>query len=217
MLFKHAKARGLCDRNPAADTLKRDVEKQTQRLTLDAFHAIHAAAPTWLKNAMDLGLKTLQRRGDLLALKWEQVREGYIWIQQQKVEKYESGNLKILITGEIENILNHCRDEIESQYVIHRRPEKRRHAQGRDDITAVTPRFLSQAFMNARDASRFYSASASPSTLPGFHEIRSLGAVLYEDAGTPTKTIQALLGHTSEKMTEHYLKGHKIRWSEVNL
>jgi integrase len=217
LLFKHAMSRGLCESNPAASTLKRKQKKIQQRLTLEAFTAIHARAPVWLQNAMDLGLLTLQRRGDLAALKWEQVRDGYIWIQQQKVEKWESGNLKIRITPEIQAVLDRCQDGIKSAYVLHRQPDKRRKSEGREDFTAILPGLISKEFLKARNASEFYPADADALTLPGFHEIRSLGASLYEQSGKPKARVQALLGHTSEKMTEHYLKGHAVRWSEVEI
>ena len=217
ILFKQAIARGLCERNPAEMTLKRKQQRQRARLSLEQFNAIREYAPAWLKNAMDLGLKTLQRRGDLAALKWEQVHDGYIWIQQQKVERYGSGNLKIRITSEIENILIRCRDEIESHYVIHRVPERRVKAEGRNDPTAVLPDMISKAFLKARVASGLFDESDEARTLPSFHEIRSFGADLYKQAGIPTEKIQALLGHTSIKMTEDYLKGHRVRWSEIDL
>ncbi|WP_345891488.1 tyrosine-type recombinase/integrase [Pseudomonas chlororaphis] len=43
---------------------------------------------------------------------------------------------------------------------------------------------------------------------PTFHEIRALGAWLYEQQKFPQEYIQALMGHADEKMTKHYQKGH---------
>jgi len=217
VIFKYAIARGLCESNPAEATIKRQQKKIQKRLTLDAFNAIYAHAPYWLQNAMDLGLKTLQRRGDLAALQWADIHDGYIWIQQQKVEKYGTGNLKIRITVDIQRILERCNDDIQSQYVIHRMPEKRYQAKGRSDFTAILPALISKEWSKARKKSEYYPSDSNPLILPGFHEIRSLGASLYKQAGLPTTTVQTLLGHTSEKMTEHYLKGHQTRWSEVEL
>ncbi|MCI8210640.1 hypothetical protein AUC61_13960 [Pseudomonas sp. S25] len=53
---------------------------------------------------------------------------------------------------------------------------------------------------------------------PTFHEIRALGAWLYEQQKFPQEYIQALLGHADEKMTRHYQEGHdekKIEYVEV--
>ncbi|MEY3220285.1 MAG: hypothetical protein RIT27_1642, partial [Pseudomonadota bacterium] len=52
-------------------------------------------------------------------------------------------------------------------------------------------------------------------TTATFHEIRALSAHLYEEAGIDKKHIQMLLGHTTEKMTEHYLEGHGEKWTEI--
>lgn len=54
-----------------------------------------------------------------------------------------------------------------------------------------------------------------PEEKPTLHEIRSLRALLYEEQGTKAQS-QALLAHADEKMTEHYLEGHRIVWNEVN-
>lgn len=53
---------------------------------------------------------------------------------------------------------------------------------------------------------------------PTFHEIRALGAWLYEQQKFPQEYIQALMGHADEKMTKHYQEGHdekKIEYLEV--
>ena len=53
---------------------------------------------------------------------------------------------------------------------------------------------------------------------PTFHEIRALGAWLYEQQNFPVEYIQALMGHADEKMAKHYQEGHdekKILYLEV--
>ncbi|MDD2750456.1 MAG: tyrosine-type recombinase/integrase, partial [Acidithiobacillus sp.] len=47
---------------------------------------------------------------------------------------------------------------------------------------------------------------------PSFHEIRALGAELYRQAGWTDDAIQRLLGHSTEKMTKHYLDKHQEPW-----
>ena len=48
-----------------------------------------------------------------------------------------------------------------------------------------------------------------PGERPTFHELRALGAWLYEQQGFPQEYIQALMGHADVKMTEHYQAGHE--------
>ncbi|HGM5120963.1 hypothetical protein [Stenotrophomonas maltophilia] len=45
--------------------------------------------------------------------------------------------------------------------------------------------------------------------------MRSLGGALLRDAGWTTEEVQALMGHASKSMTEHYLEGHDMPWLEV--
>lgn len=209
ILFKHAIARGLCETNPATATLKREETIQRARLTFGQFQAIRQHAPAWLKNAMDLALKTLQRRSDLAALKWEQVKDGYIWIQQQKVERHGSGNLKIRITPEIKTVLDRCRADAAGEHILNWQPEQ--------NAPAMHPDMMTKHFLKARAACGLFDEDAPARTLPSFHEIRSLGASLYEKEGRPHELIQALLGHTNERMTAHYLTGHGVKWAEIEL
>lgn len=69
---------------------------------------------------------------------------------------------------------------------------------------------LSRAFAEARDA-----ATVGGENPPTFHEIRSLGGALLRGSGWTVGQVQALMTHTSESMTEHYLDGHDVPWTEV--
>jgi len=59
----------------------------------------------------------------------------------------------------------------------------------------------------ARDAAHAYDY-IEPVERPTFHEIRALGAWLYEQQKFPQDYIQALMGHSDVKMTKHYQEGH---------
>ncbi|MGE8210966.1 MAG: tyrosine-type recombinase/integrase [Stenotrophomonas rhizophila] len=50
---------------------------------------------------------------------------------------------------------------------------------------------------------------------PSFHEIRSLGCALLNGSGWKIEQVQALMGHSSVAMTEHYLDGHDTPWLDV--
>ncbi len=215
-IFKQAIAKGLCSDNPAAATLKKRVKVQRQRMTLEQFHAIRAHADDWLQNCINLGLLTLQRREDLASLMWSDVHDGFIWIQQRKVEKWGTGNLKIRITPEIQAILDRSNDGVESEHVIHRRAHRRVHAAKRTDLNAVLPGLITKHFAAARLASGIFPSDQASATLPSFHEIRALGANQLEAQGKPPELIQALLGHTTKAMTDVYLDRHQIRWVEVD-
>ena len=72
------------------------------------------------------------------------------------------------------------------------------------------PEQLTRAFQDAREA-----AGITGDNPPSFHEIRSLGGALLSQSGWPIDQVQALMGHASLSMTEHYLEGHDGLWHEV--
>lgn len=71
----------------------------------------------------------------------------------------------------------------------------------------MTADYLTKSFAQARDAPQAY-ADISAGERPTFHEIRALGAWLYEQQGFDQEYIQRLMGHADMKMTEHYQAGH---------
>ena len=71
----------------------------------------------------------------------------------------------------------------------------------------MTPDYLTKAFSQERDDSKAYD-HIPVNERPTFHEIRALGAWLYEQQGFAQDYIQGLMGHADVKMTEHYQAGH---------
>lgn len=67
---------------------------------------------------------------------------------------------------------------------------------------------LTREFAQIRDEQKLFD-DLDPEARPSFHEIRTLGADIYRQAGTPVPITQRLLGHTTTAMTApHYLDGH---------
>jgi len=71
---------------------------------------------------------------------------------------------------------------------------------------------ISKGFAEARKRAGVAIESDHP---PSFHELLSLGEFLRKQQGWSLKEIQTLRGHTSEKMTQHYLDGHD--WTTVQI
>jgi integrase len=206
---------GWIDTNPALQTRKFNYERQRDRLTLDAYNAIWAQAPAWLQNAMDVSLLTLLRREDVVTVRFSDVREGALCVVPTKTEGSTGVRLQIAIGDALAALLARCRDAVLSPYLIHRLPEKARpqhmRAKGREHHTQVLPEQLTREFAEARDRAGIVSDNP-----PTFHEVRSLGGSLLQEAGWTTAQIQALMGHASESMTEHYLEGHEAPWQPVS-
>lgn len=204
-LFRIAMSKGHTTENPAEAVLPPKFEKQRMRLTLDAYKTIYAMADPWFKNAMDLALLTLQRRQDLSVLRFDQFRDGRLYLTQHK-----TGQPLVLTAGpSLVQVIARCKDDILSPFMIHRIPAKIKSAQykskNRIHHTQIMPSDISREFADLRDASGLYGPKDIP---PTFHEIRSLGADMYRQAGMDEKMIQALLGHRDARTTKIYLDGH---------
>ena len=205
---------GWIDTNPALQTRKHAHRRKRERLTLEAYKAIHAQAPAWLQNAMDLSLITLLRFEDVAMARFADVRDGKLYVIPQKTEDTTLVKLRIDVTEPLAALVARCRDKVVSPYVVHRLPERpqptERRAKARQQHTQVLPVDITRAFATARDAAGIDSDSP-----PTFHEIRSLGGALLRDAGWTKAQVQELMGHASEAMTQHYLEGHDAPWTDV--
>ncbi|RMP26124.1 tyrosine-type recombinase/integrase [Pseudomonas coronafaciens] len=168
-----------------------------------------------LRNAIDLALITAQRRTDILDMKFEDVREGFLYVIQQKTAKAsDAAWIRFRVTPELQAVISRCRDNVASAYLVHRRPErlKQKQAQTKDHWTKIEERYLTRAFKAAREDAGCY-ADWSDEEMPGFHEVRALSLHLYKKAG---KDGQKIAGHASEDMTKNYQKDHvEIVWSEA--
>ena len=220
-LFRFAQMKGLYPSdldNPASVTYpKARYEKRRQRITLEQFRAIHAIAPPWLQIAMELGLVTLQGRAEVISMKFSDFDESTntLKVVRQKVKKHEHAYLMIESPWLPGIISKARRSGVASPYIVHRSPERRTRAQGRQHWTQLTPNHFSAEFRKYRDATGLFDGVPREER-PTFHEIRSLGSWLYKKQGFDTESyIQPLMAHATEKMTEHYQKGHEREWVRV--
>lgn len=206
-------AKGYCDDNPVEGTLRADEHVQRRRLTFAEFQRIRGAAEPWLQNALDLAIQTLQRRGDLVRMRFDDIADGCLYVRQRKTEGEEAANLRIHLSPELQEVISRCRDDVVSPFLIHRAPQKRRreYMNSREHWTQVDERYLTRAFAAVRD--RLGIGADLPSgQRPSLHEVRALGGRLYREAGWSEEAVQRLMGHSSAAMTRHYLSRHGETW-----
>ena len=218
LIFTEACQAGWIEQNPALMTKAPHQTKKRERLTLEGFRAVYGAAGEWLRNAMDLALITLQRRSDVVAWRFADAKDGWLHVVPLKTEGGTGVRLRIQVTPELDTLIERCRDNVVSPFLVHRLPGKARpthmRAKSRGHHTQVLPVQLSRAFDDARERCGAFKDSENP---PTFHEIRSLGAARYREMGWPEERIQAIMGHADLDMTRHYMKGHERPWTEVKL
>lgn len=144
-----------------------------------------------------------------------------IKVSPGKTDNYDTPiHLQITMGKALRETVNECiRSPVVSPFLIHYRPKARRKAQieAKEHWTAVTPDYLSKSFRKARDAANAYDHMDFEER-PTFHEIRALGAWLYEQQKFSKDYVQLLMGHATAEMTERYQDGHapkEIQYVEV--
>lgn len=165
---------------------------------------IYNEAQPWLQNAMDLAILILQRRSDLVDIKFSDIKEGHIKIIQKKSIKHDSVYIKIEVTKELAQVIQKCKaDNVLLPYLVHRVPNKRTKSamDTGNHRTYITPAYLSRAFKKVRDKVNPYPDYAEDEQ-PGIHQGKALGSKLYKRRFGESATIMA--GHTSKEMTNYY-------------
>lgn len=209
IFFRYCVGIGAMYEDLTRDVLLNKAHKvKRERLTLEAYKAIRAKAPAWFQNAMDVALHSLQREEDLTRLKFDDVRDGYLEVIQQKT----GAAVRIKIEGGLDKAIRASRDNVLSPFIIHYQPQRITQARkAMDHHTQLTGDQLSREFKAARVACKLFD-DWEPGTAPSFHEIRALGAQLYQDAGIDP---QWLLGHRDAETTKIYLDKRRIEWIEA--
>ncbi|WP_256852713.1 site-specific integrase [Pantoea sp. Fr+CA_20] len=203
-MFREAIAEGIVETNPVEATRNARIKIKRSRLSEDEFNAILAATngcQPWISLSMKLALVTAQRVSDIVKMRWEQIHNERIRVEQKKTGMKLAIPLSTAVGGmTLSDVLGECRSLYAScSTVIATRTG------GELDVKSV-----SRAFAKARDATGI-NWEGNP---PSFHEIRSLAARLYE-AGKGEKYAQSILGHKSAEMTERYTDARGSQWLEI--
>ena len=161
--------------------------KETGRdryVTNAEFEKVKEHAHFTVVDAMDLALLTGQRPADVLKLKRTDIRDGALWIVQNKT----GARLGIEVTGELQTVIDR----------INSRP---RSAIGTYLIQDEKGQSLSYYAMR----SRFDKARTLAKVSFQFRDIRAKAAT---DTGDLAHS-QKLLAHKNREMTEHYVRARK--------
>lgn len=223
--FVHAVARGFRPDNPALNTVRRDTSRTRRRLPLEHFQSIHKHADPWFQRLLALAFWSLQRVGDLVLLRAdEHWSDGVLRVRQAKGRRHGTGLLAIKPGEQLLAAIVACLNSPERShddygtcpYLVHRAPLKNNAAEWKLHPLQISSDLASREFTRMRDEVLKLYADVDEAERPSFHEIRALGADHYlEVLKWPEDKVQALLGHTSLKMTRVYLDGHGDRWTEV--
>lgn len=225
-LWKYAVSDGVVGDNIPARIIPRDADQKVrQRLTLDAYKAIFKKARPSVQRAMELSLNAIQRRSDIQKWRFDDQRDGFAYVIQQKTRKHgPSAYLRIPLSLPVVHsglgattlgeIIDACRDDVLCPFLVHEKPVRLRKSKEKVHHFQLSRKQISDGFAEARDATGLF-ADIDPEQRPTFHEVISLGEHLREQSGWTVDQIRQLRGHTTDRQTKHYLEGHT--WTTVDV
>ncbi|MEB6520360.1 phage integrase Arm DNA-binding domain-containing protein [Citrobacter portucalensis] len=199
--------------NPAQATKQPRNRITRQRLSFEEWSVIYNTAEQqqpYLQCGMLLALITGQRLGDICNMKFTDVWDDMLHIEQEKTGSRLAIplDLKCEVLGlTLRDVISKCRDAVVSKYLVHFRHTTSQANRG----DRVSSSFLTSTFKKARDKSGLEWKNGTP---PTFHEQRPLSERLYREQGLDT---QKLLGHKSRKMTDKYNDDRGKDWVVVGV
>ena len=166
-----------------------------RRLTLEQWRAIHAYAetrlPPWVARMLVLALLTGQRRSDLRRMRFADVWDDHLHVEQAKTGTRLALPLALRLEAigvSLGQAIEACRDYARPGATLLRRTGG----------AMLTGSSLSARFEEAREA----ACGAAPGYgAPSLHECRSLSERLFRAQGIDTRI---LLGHKHQAMTDVY-------------
>lgn len=222
-VFEHLIDLEATTSNPAANKkLLPKQEKKRQRLGVEEYKLIEAAAPHWLKIAMQMSLQTTHATLEVSRFKYSDVKYldkpilednlpifGYLKVHRQKTKNKPASKVMIPVTNALREIIESSKDNIKSPYIVHKKKtDSNEVAKELTHETQITSKLISRTFSDIRDKLGLYDHLDS-NERPTFHEIRSLSLHKISKQGF-VATVRA--GHSSEEVTKKYIEGHE-EWS----
>lgn len=199
-LFSHiwnfARSKGLTNKaNPCAGIRGHTESGRDVYVEDEVYNAVHDAAEQPLRDAMDLAYLTGQRPADVLKLTRADIKDGAIWIRQNKT----GAKLRIAVEGELARVLER----------IGARKVMGLNLVNMADGTPMSRFALRGALDRARAAAtRTHPALAEKIKQFQFRDLRAKAATDKEEAHG-ISAAQDQLGHSTAAMTKHYVRHRK--------
>jgi len=219
--YTEAIAAGWAESSPARDIKPPKHKVMRERLEFGVWQQMRELARTspqrWVESMLLLALVIGQRRADLAKVRFDDVVDGHLRIEQQKeAGKGYGARVEIPLTLRLDcigmtvgEVIEHCRQSGKPGDTLLRQ------ANGRPiEMSSLSARFCEHI--------KAVLGDTDPGThrRPSLHEVRSLSARSYVAQGIDPRIVQTLLGHSDIEMTELYLNERglsKNKWKRVDL
>ncbi|MCU7372860.1 tyrosine-type recombinase/integrase [Paucibacter sp. O1-1] len=214
-IYTEAINNGEAETSPAAHVKPPRAPGLRKRLTLETWQSMlelsKAGPQRWVYAMLLLALATGQRRADLAKMKFSDVVDGHLRVEQQKKARKLVGarvaiplTLRLAATGmTLGDVIELCRGiGAPGEYLL------RKQGGGPIEMSSLSARFREHLLaVLPADAHKQYE-------WPSLHEVRSLSARTYIAEGMAPATVQTLLGHKHAEMTAIYLNDRGLTDAE---
>lgn len=192
-------ARGLMTATNPVTGLTRQMKVDERRkiyVSDEEFALVYKHSKELLRDALDIAYLTGQRPSDIKKLRWDDIKNGYIEIQQNKTGE----KLRIEITGELANVLNRIKKRgVVSMLILSDQSGNMLNNDG----------YFRYHFNKARDAAQKEAEELGiPFQRFQFRDLRAKAATDIRDISGIVDASD-LLGHTNTKTTEVYIRQQK--------
>ncbi len=203
-VFKKAVAWEMLGTSPfdmGESLLLKENNQRLRFLTEEEIPRLLEACPTHLRRIVECALHTGMRRGEILSLRWSQVRNGFIYLEKTKTNEAR----QIPINDRLAELFKEMRKERnfgQDHVFVYRR--------GEDKLKGEKPVRKRLAVLPAPEAvSSIRTAFISALERAGirdfrFHDLRHTFASHLVMQGASIKEVQELLGHKTLAMTTRY-------------
>lgn len=202
-VFAEAIANGWAEANPALHVKAPQHKILRGRLSFEVWQKMYEHSRNgpqkWVQAMLLLALITGQRRADLAKMKYTDVVDGYLRIEQQKLAgKKRGARVALPLDLRLEAVGLSLGEVIELCRGIAKPGENllRKAGGGPIELSSLSTRFAET--IRAVLGPEAYE----PWKWPSLHEVRSLSARMYRKQGT--QDVQGIMGHKHPEMTAQY-------------
>jgi integrase len=192
-IWNYAREKGITSKaNPCAGIKGYREDGRDVYIDDAVFQAVYAVAETPLQDALDLAYLIGQRPADVLKLARADVKDGALWLEQNKTGK----KLRVAIEGQLADLMERIgRRKVAGLKLI-----------SMADGSPMTKYELRGAFTRAR----ILAADAHPALADDiknfqFRDLRAKAGTDTEES-SGMQAAQDQLGHTTQAMTSHYVR-----------
>jgi integrase len=203
-IFKKAVEWAMVEISPfdkGGSLLLKENNERIRYLTEDEIERLLAECPKHLSRIVECALNTGMRRGEMLSLKWSQIRDGFIYLQKTKTNRAR----QIPINEDLAKVLSESRSEnqLKSEYVFPFR--KGEHAL-KGEKTVRKRKGLAPAPEAIGSIKTSFNSAVRRAGIEDFrfHDLRHTFASHMVMRGATIKEVQEILGHKNISMTMRY-------------